>query len=161
RQDVESVLFPAAPNSSPRVVSVNTHADESRMLPGVPGAAEGRFAEADLLRAGDHLDEVTTLGPEQLAGALVFLIGCHAAQNLPGAYYGDAPDWAEVFSAAGGFVGNTGYGLANNVTTALSERLLTLYAGWLGAHTGTAEDPGPPVSAGAALTYAKQSYLGE
>src|SRR5690606_25634729 len=91
----------------------------------------------------------------------VFLIGCHAAQNLPGAYYGDAPDWAEVFSAAGGFVGNTGYGLANNVTTALSERLLTLYAGWLGAHTGTAEDPGPPVSAGAALTYAKQSYLGE
>jgi hypothetical protein len=150
RTQVESALFPAG--DGPRVVSVNTHADETRMLPGVPGAAEGRFSNADLLEAGTW-DEDQLL---KLSRSLVFLIGCHAAQNLPGAYYGDVPDWADVFSAAGGYVGNTGFGLANNVTTALSERLLTLYAAWLGAETG-----GGPVTAGEALTYAKQSYLGE
>ena len=68
----------------------------------------------------------------QLDGSLIFMIGCHAGDNLPTAYYGDVADWADVFSAAGGFVGNTGYGLANNVTTALGERLLGLYADWIG-----------------------------
>jgi hypothetical protein len=130
----------------PVVVSINTHADETRMLPGIPGAPLGRFAEADLLTTAD-------LGG--LAEAIVFLIGCHAAQNLPSGYYGDVPDWSDVFSQAGGFVGNTGFGLANNVTTALSERLLRLYAAWLGAQVG-----GQPVTTGQALAYAKQSYLG-
>ena len=64
-------------------------------------------------------------------------------------------DWADVFSSAGGFVGNTGYGLANNVTTALGERLLALYADWIGVVAD-----GKPVSAAGALAYAKQSYLG-
>ena len=60
-----------------------------------------------------------------------------------------------MFSAAGGYVGNTGYGLANNVTTALGERLLALYADWIGVTVD-----GAAVSSAGALTYAKQSYLG-
>ncbi|WP_127473414.1 hypothetical protein [Microbacterium sulfonylureivorans] len=148
RTDVESALFPSA-GGSPRVVSINTHADETRMLPGIPGAEGGRFADADLLTASAH-----TAAP-QLAGSLVFMIGCHAGGNLPTSYYGDASDWVDVFAAADGFIGNTGFGLANNVTTALGERLLGEYAAWIGT-----EVDGTDVSAAGALTYAKQSYLG-
>ncbi|MEU1971523.1 hypothetical protein ABZ477_07695 [Microbacterium sp. NPDC019599] len=145
---IESTVFPAAGQSA-RLVSINTHADESRMLPGVPGAHNGSFSDADLFTAGGRT------GAAQLSGALVFLIGCHAGNNLPDGYYGaGAEDWVDVFSSAGGYVGNTGYGLANNTTTALSERLLALYADWIGVTVGDST-----VSAAGALTYAKQSYL--
>ena len=147
--EITDALFPAD-GDGPKVVSINAHADERRMLPGIEGADAGRFDDTDLFTT----DAVTDAGA--LAGSLVFLIGCHAGNNLPSAYYGDgARDWVDVFSKAGGFVGNTGYGLANNVTTALSEQLLALYAGWI----GVAVD-GHRISASQALTYAKQSYLG-
>ena len=95
----------------------------------------------------------------QLAGSLIFGIGSHAGNNLPTAYYGNATDWVDVFSDAGGYVGSTGYGLADSVTTALGERLLALYADWIGV---TVHLPAGdvPVSSAGALTYAKQSYLG-
>ena len=147
--DMESAIF-GGDDDSPRVVSINTHADETRMLPGVPGAESGEFADTDLFLAEGHEDAPS------LDGALVFLIGCHAGNNLPTAYYGDRTDWVDVFSQAGGFVGNTGYGLANDTTTALSERLLSLYAKWIGVDTGSG-----PVTAAQALTYAKQSYLAD
>ncbi|WP_404429346.1 hypothetical protein LG299_08910 [Microbacterium lacus] len=147
--DTESALFPTG--NSARVVSINTHADERRMLPGIDGAEDGVFSDNSLLQAADWVD-----APE-LSNALVFLIGCHAGNNLPGSYYGtDAADWTDVFSAAGGYVGNTGFGLANNVTTALSERLLALYADWVGVTAG-----GKAVSTAGALTLAKQAYLGQ
>ncbi|MGN6218955.1 MAG: hypothetical protein ACTHNQ_05585 [Microbacterium sp.] len=149
---LEGALFPgtpAAPGKTPRVVSVNTHADETRMLPGVPGAETGSFVEDDLLVAAGHETQ------PQLAGSLLFGIGCHAGNNLPAAYYGAVTDWVDVFSQAGGYIGNTGYGLANNTTTALGERLLSLYADWIGVQVD-----GRAVSAADALAYAKQSYLG-
>ncbi len=130
---------------SARVVSLNAHANETQLKPGIPTVR----SDADLLNAS------SVTGAPQLAGALVFTIGCHAGGNLPTAYYGDVPDWADVFSGAAGYVGNTGYGLASSTTTALSERLLAIYADWI-AVTG----PEGPVSAAGALTYAKQSYLG-
>ncbi|GAA1995801.1 hypothetical protein [Microbacterium ulmi] len=149
--DVTGALFPGE-DESPAVVSINTHADERRMLPGVPGAEKGVFQDADLFTSGS----VSDADAEDLAGSLIFLIGCHAGNDLPTAYYGeDSLDWVDVFSRAGGYVGNTGYGLANNVTTALGERLLALYADWIGV-----EADGRKVSASEALTYAKQSYLG-
>jgi len=149
RQDMTDALFPQDGSDSPRLVSLNTHADERRMLPGVEGAESGRFADTDLFLAEGRT------GSPQLAGALVFLIGCHAGNNLPTAYYGDVEDWVDVFSAAGGFVGNTGYGLANNTTTALGERLLALYADWIGVSVD-----GRSITSAQALAYAKQSYLG-
>ncbi len=115
----------------------------------MPGAESGRFSKQDLFTASDHEDA------SSLAGSLIFGIGCHAGNNLPTAYYGPVTDWVDVFSQAGGYIGNTGYGLANNVTTALGERLLSLYSQWLGVSVD-----GRQVSSGAALTYAKQSYLG-
>jgi hypothetical protein len=149
QQDMADALFPQDGSDSPRLVSLNTHADERRMLPGVPGAETGVFADTDLFVSQGRT------GSAQLAGALVFLIGCHAGNNLPTAYYGDVEDWVDVFSSAGGFVGNTGYGLANNTTTALGERLLALYADWIGV-----EVDGRSVTSAQALAYAKQSYLG-
>ncbi len=147
--DMSDALFPAS-GEAPKIVSINTHADETRMLPGIRGAETGVFDDDDLFTA----PEAAAAG--DLDGALVFLIGCHAGNNLPAAYYGDdAVDWVDVFASAGGYVGNTGYGLANNVTTALSERLLGLYADWIGV-----EVDGRKVSAASALMYAKQSYLG-
>ncbi|GAA1975355.1 hypothetical protein [Microbacterium pumilum] len=147
--DMADSLFPSDGNT-PRVVSINTHADETRMLPGVDDAESGAFDDADLFTT----DSVSS--PEDLSGSLVFLIGCHAGNNLPAAYYGqDARDWVDVFSNAAGYVGNTGYGLANDVTTALSERLLAMYANWIGVQVD-----GEKVSASEALLYAKQSYLG-
>ncbi|GEM_PF-6722984 len=149
---LETTLFPgtpAAPGETPRIVSVNTHADETRMLPGIPGAETGSFAENDLLVAAGHETQ------PQLEGSLLFGIGCHAGNNLPAAYYGAVTDWVDVFSQAGGYIGNTGYGLANNTTTALGERLLSLYADWIGVQVD-----GRAVSAADALAYAKQSYLG-
>lgn len=151
KSDLAAALFPDDPAATPRLVSVNTHADETRLLPGVEGADAGTFADADLFTVDDVPADA------DLSSTLLFMIGCHAANNLPSAYYGeDARDWVDVFSSAGGFIGNTGYGLANNVTTALGERLLGIYAEWVGV---TSESGA--VSAAAALTYAKQSYLGE
>lgn len=164
KQDAESLLFPTDGTSAPRIVSLNTHADERRLLAGVEGAAGGAVDGADLIEAEDHRPPAappadTVFDPDAatspLDGSVVFMIGCHAGNNLPAAYYGDVTDWADVFGPAGGFVGNTGFGLANNVTTALSERLLALYAAWIGVQTESGA-----VSSGGALTFAKQAYLG-
>lgn len=145
--------------TSARVVSINTHADETRMIPGIPNAEDGTASEDDMFTADGHVPAASAPGEppvaSTLAGALIFMIGCHAGGNLPTSYYGNVADWADVFAPAGGFVGNTGYGLANSVSTALSERLLGLYSNWVGVTTG-----GNRVSAAGALTYAKQSYLG-
>lgn len=150
RPTTEAALFPDGGETA-RVVSINTHADERRMIPGISGAENGVFAPGDLLDASGRANA------PQLEDALVFLIGCHAGNNLPASYYGaDATDWVDVFSTAGGFVGNTGFGLANSVSTALSERLLALYADWI----GVTADTGAVTTAGA-LTLAKQSYLGQ
>lgn len=148
---VEAALFPEGGRTA-GVVSINTHADEMRMLPRVPNAETGTFVQDELYVASQRADSGS------LRGALVFTIGCHAAGNLPSGYYGDAAvDWTDVFSAAAGYVGNTGYGLANNLSTALSERLLVLYADWL----GVTNDDGTTMSAAGALTFAKQSYKGD
>ncbi|WP_127473410.1 PD40 domain-containing protein [Microbacterium sulfonylureivorans] len=136
---------------APRIVSLNTHADEQNLLPGVEDAAQGAPEGADLIAADEVLTEASRLDQ-----SLVFMIGCHAGNNLPTSYYGDVTDWADVFGNAAGFVGNTGFGLANNVTTALSERLLATFADWIGVETDDRS-----VSAGEALMFAKQSYLGQ
>lgn len=147
REAVMDAVFPAAGESA-RVVSLNAHYDETRMLPGITGAEDGVYKDSDLLKAADVTDADAT------AGALIFTIGCHAANNLPTAYYGDREDWVDVFQNAGAFVGNTGYGLANDTTTALGERLLALYSSWI----GVTSDKGPVTAAGA-LVQAKRAYL--
>lgn len=164
KEDAESALFPADGSDAPRFVSLSGHADERRLLAGVEGAARGEASESDLLRAEDHVPPLVPsadqsfdpLAPTSpLDGSLVFLIGSHSGNNLPAAYYGDVTDWADVFGPAGGFIGNTGFGLTDDVTTAFSERLLDLYADWIGVQTEAGA-----VTSGGALLYAKQAYLG-
>ncbi|TDN91366.1 PD40 domain-containing protein [Microbacterium sp. BK668] len=144
--DLERRLLPAD-GDPPKVVSINALGDETRMLPGAAGSPA--LGDGAPFLAGGH-EEVAAL-----AGSLVFGLGSHAGNNLPSAYYGGVTDWVDVFSQAGGYIGNTGYGLADEATTALGERLLSLYAGWLGVRVGETQ-----VSVGGALSYAKQSYLG-
>jgi hypothetical protein len=146
--DLLSALLPAD-GDAPHLVSVDMHADEQRMLPGIPGAETGQGADSDLVTSG-------ATDASALARSLVFLIGCHAGNALPDAYYGaGTSDWVDVFGKAAGYVGNTGYGLANDTSTALSERLLQLYGDWIGVTVD-----GRRLSASESLTYAKQSYLG-
>ena len=146
--DLTAALFSAG--DSPAVVSVNAHFDETAMLPGVADAADGVKYPGDVYTSA----EVTAEQQAKLAGSLLFTIGCHAGNNLPGSYYPGSRDWVDVFSGAAGFVGNTGYGLANDTATALSARLLDLYAQWIGVSSG-----GTAVSAGGALVQAKHAYL--
>ena len=110
------------------VVSVNTHADETRMLPGVPGAESGSFSDADLfLRRGPRAR------PRQLAGRLDLRDRLPRRQQPPDGLLRRRDRLGRrLLARPAATSGNTGYGLANNVTTALSERLLALYADWIG-----------------------------
>ncbi|MBD3942151.1 hypothetical protein IF188_10625 [Microbacterium sp. NEAU-LLC] len=147
KADVLADVFPGDGESA-RVVSLNAHFSETEMLPGVDGAEDGVFTDEDLLSAASITDA------QAVSGALVFTIGCHAANNLPTSYYGDSPDWVDVFQNAGAYIGNTGYGLASSTSNALGERLLTLYADWIGVTAG-----GRTMTAADALTQAKRAYL--
>ncbi|WP_248146877.1 hypothetical protein [Microbacterium aoyamense] len=147
---VADALFPAG-DSAAGVVSINAHFSERALLPGIPNAADNVFTPDDLFTAESVTDTAS------IAGSLLFTIGCHAGSQLPAAYYGpDARDWVDVFSDAAGFVGNTGYGLASDTRTALSERLLGLYADWLGV---TADEG--DLTTGESLVQAKRAYLAQ
>ena len=163
REDAESRLFPRGADA-PRIVSLNAHSDERRLVAGVEDAATGAVDDEAVIDAGDHAPSAVPRAEEvfdpraptsPLDGSVVFMIGGHTGNNLPAAYYGEVTDWADVFSPAGGFVGNTGFGLANGAATAFSERLLGLYADWIGVQSARGA-----VSSGAALAYAKQAYAG-
>lgn len=164
REDAESLLSPDDGEAAPGIIALGAHMDERRLVPGVDGAAGGVVDAGELIEADDHerpaappADEV--FDPDDpaspLGGSVVLLAGGHAGMNLPDCYYDGVTDWADVFGAAGGFVGNTGSGLADDVTTALSERLFDLYTRWIGVETESGA-----VSSGGALTSAKQSYSG-
>ncbi|WP_169583530.1 MULTISPECIES: PD40 domain-containing protein [Microbacterium] len=159
-EDVEAALSPEAGAGAPGIISLNGVGDERRMLPGAAFADDGESAgdplEAEAYRSsldiGEGLDETAADGP--FDGALVLSLGCHGGIHLPDSVYGDRAHWVDSFAAAGGFIGNTGCGLADETTLALSERLMAVYADWIGVSAADG-----PVSAGAALAYAKQSSL--
>jgi hypothetical protein len=144
-QDVRNKLFGGGVGSAPDIISLNTHFDESHMLP------------AQERNASNNLDLFTTadLAANQgaLARRLLFSMGCHAGLSVSDVSVGSTNDWAQAITGAnqkGLFAGNTGYGLGDDQTVALSERLMALYAQEL---DGTS-------SAGRALMLAKQKYLG-
>ena len=59
-----------------------------------------------------------------------------------------------MLGGSGGYIANTGYGIADDAATALSERLITQYAAWIGTEVG-----GERITAGQALARAKRRYL--
>ena len=79
-------------------------------------------------------------------------MGCHSGLSVSDVSLGNTTDWAQAITGTkqgGLFAGNTGYGLGDDTSVALAERLMALYAKAL---DGT-------VTAGRAMMIAKQQYL--
>lgn len=159
--DAEAAMSPADRSEAPSIIALNAVGDERRMA---SGATVTDAAPADAaLEAEDHRPAPPPAvdarfdpfaSAEEFEGALVMSLGCHSGVHLPESMYGSEPHWAATFTDAGAFVGTTGCGLADEPALGPSERLFSLYAGWIGVSGGEG-----PVSAGSALTYAKQSFL--
>jgi hypothetical protein len=147
RADLLRDLLPQQ-GAAPSIASVNAHFDQSRAL---PAAGNTSGDESDLVTTADLAAD-----PGALAGRLLFSMGCHAALSVPALYSGiagapETADWAkELATQRALWVGNTGYGLGDSATVALSEALMRNFAKRLDGH----------LLAGAALSYAKQDYLG-
>ncbi len=146
--DVIDELFPAT-GPSPQVASINAHYDHYRALPADQNAAG---TEEDLFTTADVDDPARAAA---LLGRIVFSMGCHGGLHVPDELFatGDprALDWAQVYARQSAtWVANTGYGYGETEGVELSERLMALYAERLDGS----------VTAGEALFYAKQTYLG-
>jgi hypothetical protein len=86
-------------------------------------------------------------------------MGCHAGLNVPDVLIGaptaeETPklrDWAQTYAdrGAAAFVANTGFGYGDSAAVALSEKLMLLFSERLNGS----------MSAGEALTFAKQEYF--
>lgn len=161
-RDAEAALTPDDGGDPPGIIALNGVGDERRLVSGAAVADDAAEDDA-ALEAGDHrpapppaADATVdpTDPPEEFEGALVLSPACHSGVHLPESVYGDEPHWASTFTAAGAFIGSTGCGLADETALGPSERLLALYAGWIGVGGENG-----PVSAGSALAFAKQSYL--
>ncbi len=136
-QDVRNKLFGGGVGSAPDVVSLNTHFDESHMLPAQERDANNKL---DLFTTAD-----LAANQGALARRLLFSMGCHAGLSVSDVSVGSTNDWAQAITGAnqgGLFAGNTGYGLGDDQTVSLSERLMALYAQELDgtASTGRATD---------------------
>ena len=108
----------------PDVVSPNAHYSHWLAQPAGPSAITSlsqMVTTADLPVGGE------------LAGRIVFTMGCHAGQNVPDTLGGDAvrlDDWAQRYLRAktAVYIANTGFGYGDTVTVALTERLLGLFS---------------------------------
>jgi hypothetical protein len=72
-------------------------------------------------------------GAAQLAGKLIFVMGCHSGLNVANGLGGDPArlkDWVESYqdSKAAVYIAQTGFGYGDTETVALTERLLGLFA---------------------------------
>ncbi|HWJ83711.1 MAG TPA: PKD domain-containing protein [Nocardioides sp.] len=147
-------LFPGG--WTPNLGSINAHASETDLLPGVAGDGSDRFTTSDLITAQDldqrvkAREKATNDAKGKWQAVLLWSIGCHAGGPRPDLWYGaDGLDLAQVLGASGGYVANTGYGIADTAATGLSEQLSALYARALTSG----------LTAGQALVKAKHDYL--
>ncbi len=150
--DLLASLFPAG-GATPLVDSINAHYDHTALLP-----SAGNTGTNSQLETAADIASRSSAG--QLAGRVLFTMGCHAGLAVPDAYITgtDAAsatlrgDWSQTLSAAGVsvYVANTGYGIGDTSSVAYSERLMALFSKLLDGS----------LTAGQALTYAKQAYYG-
>jgi len=141
RQDLEDAIHAIKPD----LLSVNAHFDHYRALPGSGNATND---ESDLFTAAAVRGALNG----DLAGAVVFSMGCHSGLSASDKLVTDerALDFAQAVSSQGGiFVGNTGFGYGDTDTVALSEKLMGDFARRLNGS----------MSVGEALLYAKNSYF--
>ncbi|HEV3478450.1 MAG TPA: PxKF domain-containing protein [Gaiellaceae bacterium] len=124
RSDFLGDYFAKTP-AVPDVVSPNAHYSHWLAQPATPNPITDVLTQ--MVNTGD------VPGAAQLAGRLVFVMGCHSGLNVPNTLGGDATrlkDWAESYLASktAVYVAQTGFGYGDTVTNALTERLLTLFA---------------------------------
>jgi hypothetical protein len=118
KEDVTTALFGTAgsPAVAPDIASINAHYDHHRSL---PAAAHAAGSEDDLFSIED-------VEPQQLAGRILFTMGCHAGLAVPDAYVGTgnealAGDWAQTLGRERAvYLTNTGYGYGDDTAVALS-----------------------------------------
>jgi hypothetical protein len=144
-QQLTNALLPAKDpqgnSTSPGITFLNGHFDATRTLAGngtdtvsTSSLAAGSGNEGDLSRR------------------LLASMGCHSGLSVPDVSIGSEFDWPQAVTGqtqGGTLVGNTGYGIGDDTSLALSERLMTLYAQALNGS----------VTVGQALMLAKQEYL--
>ncbi len=142
---------------------INSTWDRQDGIDGLAGAAHGYGAvnaHYDVYRAlpgnEDESNPLTTADlPPSLSGGVQFTIGCHSGLSVPDIYVGSPGpaqlDWPQAMLAkkTSGYVGNTGYGLGDTDAIAYSEKLSTLFA----------ENVGPAMTLGQAMSFAKQAYV--
>ena len=146
RAQLDAALFPST--GSPYLASINAHFDHNRALPSAGNATNN---QTELYTVAD----ISGHAGDRLAGRLLFSMGCHAGLNVPDRYVGTtsgvAKDWAQTLAVQKAiWVANTGFGLGDTATVALSEELMRQFATRLDGS----------MSAGQALQYAKQAYFG-
>jgi hypothetical protein len=107
----------------PDIVSPNAHYSHWLAQPAAPNPIT------------DVVNQMVNTGsvPADLAGKLVFVMGCHSGLNVPNLLSSDATrrkDWVESYLASktAVYIAQTGFGYGDTETSALTERLLTLFA---------------------------------
>lgn len=128
KADLTAVYTGATP--VPTIASTNAHYSHYQAQPAGP-ASGGKFARTDLFNTADVPDN-------SLPGRLLFTMGCHAGLNVPdtavrGGLGAAAQDWAQEHGQqkAAVYLANTGYGYGDTASSALSERLMVMFAGQL------------------------------
>ncbi len=110
------------------VLSVNAHYSHWLLQP----------AAGSTLVSTDDLPDVE----DAFAARILFTMGCHGGLNVPDTLLGPTPtafqrarllDWTQSYAQARAavYVANTGFGYGDTVANALSERLMSIFAGKL------------------------------
>ena len=143
---------PTNPSQAPTVASINADFDFGRAL-SAQGNSSGFNSEilsTDEVRNADASNEISQ-------ERLLFSLGCHSGLHIPtneisNVVPGGVDSWASTFADEGAiWVGNTGYGYANDQYIAYSAKLMGLLAQSLDGS----------VSIGDALSQAKQLYAAQ
>ena len=143
---------PTSPANAPDIVSFNGHFDFSRLL-SADGDETGdptQILDTTDVRAADAGNEITQ-------ERLLFSLGCHSGLEIPtnevsNVVPGGVDSWASTFADEGAiWVGNTGYGYANDQYISYSAKLMGLFA----------QNLNGSVSIGDALSEAKQLYAAQ
>jgi hypothetical protein len=152
--DGDALLGAMFGGATPGVLSPNAHYDHFELL---PAAGNTTGTTSDLVTTADIASP--PVGVDALLGRAVFTMGCHSGLNVPDvivaapspAQAASLQDWAQAYGQGGtaAYVGNTGYGYGDTLTSAYSERLMTLFAERLDGS----------MTAGEAMMFAKQEYF--
>ena len=121
---------PTNPSSAPNVDSINAHFDFGRAL-SAEGDESGDQSSSEILSTTD----VRNADPNnEIPERLLFSLGCHSGLEIPtNEISNDVPggvdSWATTFADEGAiWVGNTGYGYANDQYISYSAKLMGLLA---------------------------------